>query len=105
MEQVEADTSSFTWASYSLVYDSPDKGVSSKAKSAGSVLTPLADSLRAAAREVLIVSPYFVPRKSGIEAFSNMQRRGVDVTIVTNSLAANNQFTVHGGYDRRESLY
>ncbi len=98
MEQVEADTSAFTWASYSLVYDSPDKGVSSKAKSAGSVLTPLADSLRAAAREVLIVSPYFVPRKSGIEAFSNMQRRGVDVTIVTNSLAANNQFTVHGGY-------
>jgi len=98
MEQVEADTNAFTWASYSLVYDSPDKGVSSKAKSAGSVLTPLAESLRAATREVLIVSPYFVPRKSGIEAFSNMQRRGVDVTIVTNSLAANNQFTVHGGY-------
>ena len=27
-----------------------------------------------------------------------MQKRGIDVTIITNSLAANNQFTVHGGY-------
>lgn len=51
-----------------------------------------------AERELIVVSPYFVPRKSGVEFFSAIQARGVQVTIVTNSLAANNQVTVHGGY-------
>ena len=95
---VETDDQAFTWAPYSLVYDAPDKGISGKAKDAGSVLTPLVAALNGARRNVLVVSPYFVPRKSGIAAFSEMQDRGVDVTIVTNSLAANNQFTVHSGY-------
>jgi putative cardiolipin synthase len=39
-----------------------------------------------------------VPLKSGIEALARLEERGVDVTVVTNSLAANNQFAVHGGY-------
>ena len=52
----------------------------------------------AAESEMIVVSPYFVPRKSGIEAFSEVRARGIDVTIITNSLAANNQSSVHGGY-------
>jgi len=36
--------------------------------------------------------------EAGIEAISELQRGGVDVTIITNSLAANNQSSVHGGY-------
>ena len=97
-EQIEGDEGSFTWAPYKLVYDSPDKGVKSKAAEAGTVLTPLEETITSATREVLVVSPYFVPRKGGIAAFSELQAGGVDVTIITNSLAANNQFTVHSGY-------
>jgi len=97
-EQVEGDDSAFTWAPYSLVYDSPDKGIRSKSKEAGSVLTPLQNALTAASSEVLIVSPYFVPRKTGVITLSEIRDRGVDVAIITNSLAANNQFMVHGGY-------
>jgi len=95
---VETDNSVFDWAPYTLVYDSPDKGVKSRAEEAVSITTPLIESLLSAEHEVIILSPYFVPRKSGVEAFSDLQRRGVDVTIVTNSLAANNQSSVHGGY-------
>ncbi len=47
---------------------------------------------------MIIISPYFVPRKSGIEGLTALEQRGVEVTVITNSLAANNQFTVHGGY-------
>jgi putative cardiolipin synthase len=47
---------------------------------------------------MLIISPYFVPKKSGIKALIAVQERGIQITIVTNSLAANNQATVHGGY-------
>jgi putative cardiolipin synthase len=95
----EAATSGgFEWAPYALVYDSPDKGVRKRAKTAPSIMTPLIESLRSAENTVVVISPYLVPRRSGVEGFIAMRERGVDVTIVTNSLAANNQFTVHGGY-------
>lgn len=92
------DDSIFEWAPYEFVYDSPDKSEKKKASEAPSITTGLIEALRAAEQEVIIVSPYFVPLKSGIEAFSRLQASGVDVTVITNSLAANNQFTVHAGY-------
>ena len=98
LEYVESDNSLYDWAPYQLVVDSPDKGIKSKAKDADSITTPLIESLRSAEKEMIIISPYFVPLKSGIKALSEIQKSGVDVTIITNSLAANNQFTVHGGY-------
>jgi putative cardiolipin synthase len=39
-----------------------------------------------------------VPLKAGINGLSKLQASGVNVTVITNSLAANNQFMVHGGY-------
>jgi putative cardiolipin synthase len=98
LEYVETDTSTFTWAPYTLAVDSPDKAFRKKAESAASIKTPLRDSILSAKDEALIISPYFVPLKSGIEAIANLQRSGADVTIITNSLAANNQSSVHGGY-------
>ncbi len=97
-EYMDGDGSRFRWAPYSVVVDSPDKGIKKKAEDAEQIITPLVASLRAAEREAIIISPYFVPRKRGTEFFSELAARGVDVTVVTNSLAANNQFTVHAGY-------
>ncbi len=98
IEYVETDASPFIWAPYILAVDSPDKAFKSKAETAASITTPLRESLLSAKSEAIIISPYFVPRKAGIEAISELQRGGVDVTIITNSLAANNQSSVHGGY-------
>jgi putative cardiolipin synthase len=98
LEYVESETNSFDWAVYTLAVDSPDKSIKSKATTANSIVTTLRESLLSAENEILIVSPYFVPKKSGIEALSEIQKRGIQVTIITNSLAANNQATVHGGY-------
>ena len=98
LEYVETDTSPFVWAPYVLAVDSPDKAFKSKAETAASIKTPLRESLLSAKFEAIIISPYFVPRKTGIEAISELQRSGVEVTIITNSLAANNQSSVHGGY-------
>jgi len=97
---VESHEELFEWSTYQLVVDSPDKGIKAKSK-AGEVeliTTPLVESLRSAEKELVLISPYFVPLKGGIEGLSELQARGVDVTVITNSLAANNQFTVHGGY-------
>ena len=98
LEYMVADTSMFKWAPYSLVYDSPDKSIKSKAKEADSIVTPLRESLLAAESEMMVISPYFVPRRSGVKAFTEVQASGVQVTIITNSLAATNHDIVHSGY-------
>ncbi len=92
------DPHAFTWAPYQLVFDSPDKGVKAKAKDAPSILTSMGELLHGAKSELMVISPYFVPQKFGIELFSEIRNRGVDVTIITNSLAANNLKIIHGGY-------
>lgn len=98
LEFMDLDQGALDWTTYQLVYDSPDKGIKSKDGPEIAITLPLEQALNSAKEAVIIVSPYFVPRRRGIEFLSNMQARGINVTIVTNSLAANNQLTVHSGY-------
>ena len=105
LEFIERPSADLEWVPYQLVYDSPDKGMRSKGGPSVSIVEPLVEALQSAEEEVVVVSPYFVPRKTGVRFFSELEARGVDVRIVTNSLAANNQVTVHGGYaPSRKSL-
>jgi len=87
-----------TWVPYTLIYDSPDKGVQSRKDEAELLKTPLLNVLNAAQFELIVVTPFFVPRKSGIEWLSGLEERGVQVTVVTNSLASQSQVVVQGGY-------
>jgi cardiolipin synthase C len=50
--------------------------------------------------EVIMVSPYFVPGRGGTALLLKLRRQGVDVRVVTNSLAANDVTAVHSGYAR-----
>jgi putative cardiolipin synthase len=95
---VEKDAGAFTWAPYTVAVDSPDKNIKGKAEDAESIRTPLIESLQSAERELLLISAYFVPQKTGIREITELRERGISVAIVTNSLAANNQKLVHGGY-------
>lgn len=56
------------------------------------------NTLLSAKREVLIITPYFVPEDYGAEVFERLVAKGVRVRIVTNSLASTNHAYVHGGY-------
>jgi putative cardiolipin synthase len=47
---------------------------------------------------MLIVSPYFVPGKDGVAFFGERRRDGVNVEVLTNSLAATDVWLVHAGY-------
>ena len=50
-----------------------------------------------AAREsVLLVSPYFVPRKGGVEFLRALRARGVRVRVLTNGLASTDVVSVFG---------
>jgi putative cardiolipin synthase len=62
------------------------------------------DAIRAlllgAEQEAIVVSPYFVPMRRGTDDLLGLAARGVEVAVLTNSLAANDVAAVHGGYSR-----
>lgn len=62
------------------------------------LVTRLVTELQGARQKALLISPYFVPGNEGLEGLSAMASRGVQVGVVTNSLAANDVAAVHGGY-------
>ena len=51
-------------------------------------------------RDLLIISPYFVPGPDMKQAFAAARARGVRVRVLTNSLASNDAPIAHAGYAR-----
>ncbi|WP_313275952.1 phospholipase D family protein [Stenotrophomonas sp.] len=64
----------------------------------GWLVTQLAQILGSARHKSLLISPYFVPGATGTKALIQQARNGVQVGVVTNSLAANDVAAVHSGY-------
>jgi putative cardiolipin synthase len=56
--------------------------------------------LREAQSSLEVISPYFVPGDAGSQVLTGRAAAGADVRVLTNSLAANDVATVHGGYSR-----
>ena len=81
-----------------IAADPPRKGLGRRR--APGLLAEVRAAIGAATREVLIVSPYFVPGRRGARLLTALVRRGVRVVVVTNSLAATDVLAVHGGYAR-----
>jgi putative cardiolipin synthase len=95
------------WGNAMAFADSPDKVMAMNAEEARrmSVTMNVFDLVMAAQSDVVISSPYFVPGKMGVEAFAALRARDVKVTVLTNSLASNDEPVVHAGYSRyREAL-
>lgn len=64
----------------------------------------LANVLRAhgeaATEEIFIITPYFVPQKTGSEFLISLAEKGTRIRVLTNSLASTNHVPVHSGYAR-----
>jgi len=90
-----------------LLVDDPAKvGAEATGLEASNVLSGLASVMSSATGELLIVSPYFVPRAEGAKRLIARVEVGVRVAVATNSLAATDVAAVHTGYarQRRELL-
>lgn len=83
-----------------IVADDPRKALRQSPAIEPGVLESMADALGSASSEVLLVSPYFVPGAGGTLALRELARRGVAITVLTNSLAATDVAAVHSGYAR-----
>ncbi len=81
-----------------VITDDPDKLVSKIGMENMILVQELAKAVQEAEEEVLVVTPYFVPGKAGVEFWRSITDKGVRVLILTNSLASNNHTAVHSGY-------
>jgi cardiolipin synthase C len=93
------------WAHARLVQDDPSKVLQPPERTELHLLPRLVEALGEPAREVDLVSPYFVPTKEGTAALVALAARGVNVRVLTNSLAATDVAPVHAGYAKhRQAL-
>jgi cardiolipin synthase C len=93
------------WVSARVVSDDPAKVLSPPERTELNMLPRLQAAVGKPARELDLVSPYFVPTDAGTAALRELAQSGVRVRILTNSLAATDVAPVHAGYSNyREAL-
>lgn len=61
------------------------------------------DHIRESKSEVVLVTPYLIPGRTGMDLIHEVRRRGVKVNMLTNSLASTDQPLAHIGYRRYRS--
>jgi len=104
-EKISSSNKGFYWGKAHLLYDDPAKIANATDVTEGRLLPQFANLGSKVEKELLIVSPYFVPGDKGVEWLRSLVARGVRVTVLTNSLAATDVGAVHAGYQRyREAL-
>jgi len=81
-----------------LLTDNPQKLLEDVSDDQQIVVNEMRDALLAAEEEIYIFTPYFIPRKKGIELIKLLRERGIRIVLVTNSLATNNHTSVHSSY-------
>jgi putative cardiolipin synthase len=88
----------YYWGRAEVLYDDPDKIRTDRDNKSLNLTPKLLTYFSAVKSELVVISPYFVPGKSGVQFFSQLVERGVRVKILTNSLMSNDVPIVHSGY-------
>ena len=106
IRDVLAGTVRWEWTTARLVHDDPAKTLSSEDQREFLLFPHLRAAFGPPVTSLDIVSPYFVPGDRGAKALSDLARSGVRVRVLTNSLAATDEKSVHIGYakHRKELL-
>ncbi len=90
----------YSWGQAHILYDHPDKALGKSAEEATYLLPQFSPLIEKLEKELILISPYFIPGNQGVEFLGALVKRGVRVRILTNSLAANDVSIVHSGYSR-----
>ncbi|MBX3591605.1 MAG: phospholipase D family protein [Burkholderiaceae bacterium] len=89
------------WVPAAVLADAPSKIASEgDPNRSDTIADDIVTLTRAARREVVLISPYFVPGKRGVALARELHARGVQLRVLTNSLAATDAPIVHIGYAR-----
>lgn len=79
-----------------VIADPPEKALGKNGENW--LMRELLPVFEAARERLQITSPYFIPGEQGTKYLTDIAAQGVSVSILTNSLAANDVAAVHGGY-------
>lgn len=101
IKKLSNQTLPFYWADAELAYDTPYKVENSQDDL---LVHKLSTMISKAKTDFLLISPYFVPTEAGAKALVKAAKNGLNITIVTNSLASNDVFAVHGWYAKYRKI-
>lgn len=101
-EELESGQVGLIWGTAYAFADSPAKVMNDDDEyvQATSVFSGVGESILTAEREVVLSTPYLIPGDTGMRIVRNLRARGVKLSILTNSLAANDSPIAHAGYSR-----
>ncbi|MDM0025505.1 phospholipase D-like domain-containing protein [Variovorax saccharolyticus] len=105
-EELESGRIGLLWGEARAIADPPTKptAMTDSEAYATSVTMKVWSMLMHAQVDVEMTSPYLVPGVRGMAAFADLGRRKIKLTMLTNSLAANDEPLVHTGYRRYRVL-
>jgi putative cardiolipin synthase len=101
VQQLLAGRLPMEWANAQVVRDDPAKTLDSSARTDVLLLSELLPAIGQPKTSFDLVSPYFVPGDGGTDALEKLAKSGVQVRVLTNSLAATDVPAVHAGYAKR----
>jgi len=89
---------SFIWAKGTYVWDDPKIMMTQPDKQENTMIQKLEQRVASVKKCLCIESAYFIPRPRGMTLLKRLQKKGVRVRIMTNSLASNDVTPAHAGY-------
>ncbi|MDW3221719.1 MAG: phospholipase D family protein [Paracoccaceae bacterium] len=98
-QSLRRSTLKLNWAAYRLMSDPPEK-ISGDTQGLPIIRDMMRPYMQGAEKSIYVASAYFVPRTQGETALADLEARGVDVTILTNSVDSNDVLPVYGHYAR-----
>jgi len=100
-ERVRSGDLDLTWATLRVIADPPEKiDVKGDVTEEDLLSRQLVRLFENADSELLVVSPYFIPRERGVEFLARAEERGVRTRVLTSSLEATDVGLVHSAYAR-----
>lgn len=90
----------FVWSDWVLGFDQPRAIEIDEITPETHLAAQIRRAFDRAEKELIIVSPYFVPGEAFTQYLVGLAQKGVSVRILTNSLQANDVSLVHAGYMR-----
>jgi len=100
VKQIKQHELPFRWAEARLIVDEPTKV--NQPRKRGEFLngTQLGPYIQNTDKEMLVLTPYFIPGKEGLRFFKQLRDRGVEVSIMTNSYASTDEEPVNSHYNK-----
>jgi cardiolipin synthase C len=99
--ELDSNHLQLSWVPATVLADRPTK-ISSDAEPGDEITFAhsIQALMRSAQKEVIVISPYFIPGREGIALMRELLARGVHIRVLTNSLASTDSPLVHNGYSR-----